>query len=61
LYPAGNVSAVVQHELYYRAYKSANPEANLARIENLQFEVIDFDADDARMLAGGLAVAAGSC
>ena len=42
------ISSVVMHELFYGAYKSANAEANLARIEKLRFEVLDFDPEDAR-------------
>ena len=40
--------AIVLHELYYGAYKSARVEANLARVQALRFDVLDFDAEDAR-------------
>lgn len=46
---AFGISAVVLHELYYGAYKSVNVDANLVRVEGLRFEVVDFDAEDARM------------
>jgi len=39
---------VVMHELFYGAYKSENVEANLARLANLRFEVLDFDPEDAK-------------
>ncbi|MGU7781075.1 PIN domain-containing protein [Burkholderia sp. PU8-34] len=40
--------SIVAHELYYGAYKSQRMAANLARIEALQFEVVEFDAEDAQ-------------
>ncbi len=42
------VSAVVIHELYYGAFKSQRVEHNLARVDGLQFPVLEFDHDDAR-------------
>lgn len=39
---------IVVHELYFGAYRSAQISRNLARIEEIQFEVLDFDTDDAR-------------
>ncbi len=42
------IPAVVAHELFYGAYKSERTAENLARVEALQFEVVDFDRDDAR-------------
>lgn len=42
------VSAIVMHELYFGAFGSARREFNVARVDELQFEVIEFDADDAR-------------
>jgi tRNA(fMet)-specific endonuclease VapC len=52
--------AIALHELYYGAYKGRRTAENLARIEALQFEVVAFDAEDARA-AGALraALAAG--
>jgi tRNA(fMet)-specific endonuclease VapC len=42
------VSAVVIHELYCGAFKSQRVEKNLARVDALQFPVLEFDQDDAR-------------
>ncbi|MER9005701.1 MULTISPECIES: type II toxin-antitoxin system VapC family toxin [unclassified Mesorhizobium] len=42
------LSAVVLHELYYGAEKSQRKVQNLARIEALQFPVLEFGRDDAR-------------
>jgi len=42
------VSAVVMHELYYGAFKSHRVEQNVARVDALQFSVLEFDEDDAR-------------
>lgn len=39
---------IVVHELYFGAYRSTQVARNLARIEEIQFEVLDFDAEDAR-------------
>ncbi len=47
------VSAVVIHELYYGAFKSQRVENNLARVDGLQFQVLEFDQEDARQ-AGAL-------
>lgn len=43
------ISAVVAHELYYGAFKSQRREANVAVVDDLQFEVVEFDKEDARM------------
>lgn len=53
---------IVLHELLYGAYKSQRVAANLARVDALQFEVLDFDQEDARQAAEirALLVAAGS-
>jgi tRNA(fMet)-specific endonuclease VapC len=40
--------SIVAHELYYGAYKSQRAQANLARVEGLQFEVLPFDTEDAQ-------------
>lgn len=40
--------AIVAHELFYGAYKGQRRTENLARVEALQFEVVDFDREDAR-------------
>ena len=42
------VSAVVVHELYYGAFKSQRVEKNVARVNALQFPVLEFDQEDAR-------------
>lgn len=42
------ISSIVAHELFYGAYKGRRIAENLARIEALQFEVLDFDREDAR-------------
>lgn len=42
------ISSVVAHELYYGAFRSARTRENLARVDALQFPVIEFDRDDAR-------------
>ena len=42
------VSALVVHELYFGAYKSQRFEHNLAKVDKLPFEVLDFDKEDAR-------------
>ncbi|MDZ4379750.1 MAG: type II toxin-antitoxin system VapC family toxin [Parvibaculum sp.] len=40
--------SIVAHELYYGAHKGQRVAANLARIEALRFEVVEFDREDAR-------------
>ena len=42
------VPAIVAHELFYGAYKGQRRAENLARIDALQFEVLEFDREDAR-------------
>lgn len=42
------ISAVIAHELFYGAYKSHRAEQNVALVESLRLEVLDFDKDDAR-------------
>jgi tRNA(fMet)-specific endonuclease VapC len=41
------LSAIVAHELYFGAYKSLNTAGNVALVEDLAFEVLPFDRDDA--------------
>ncbi len=43
------IPSIVAHELYYGAYRSRRVAENLARVEALQFEVLEFDGEDARM------------
>ena len=42
------VPAIVVHELFYGAFKSQRPDRNVTLIDALQFEVLDFDKEDAR-------------
>ena len=42
------ISAVVAHELFYGAFKSQRVVQNLAIVNALQFEVLEFDKEDAR-------------
>lgn len=42
------LSAIVAHELFFGAYESRNLSANLARIDGLRFEILEFDSEDAR-------------
>jgi tRNA(fMet)-specific endonuclease VapC len=42
------ISAVVAHALFNGAYKSRRTQENLARVDALHFDILEFDADDAR-------------
>jgi tRNA(fMet)-specific endonuclease VapC len=42
------ISSIVVHELYYGAFKSQRVEKNVARVDALQFPVVEFDHEDAR-------------
>lgn len=42
------IPAIVAHELFYGAYKSQKTADNLARVDALRFEVLEFDREDAR-------------
>jgi tRNA(fMet)-specific endonuclease VapC len=42
------VSAIGVHELFFGAYKSPRQPQNLAALARLQFDVIEFDREDAR-------------
>lgn len=42
------ISSIVIYELFYGAYKSQRFERNIALVENLQFEILPFDKEDAR-------------
>jgi tRNA(fMet)-specific endonuclease VapC len=42
------ISAIVAHELFYGAFKSARASHNVALVDALQFTVIEFDKEDAR-------------
>ncbi len=42
------LSSIVMHELYFGACKSQRRDRNLALVDNLRFEVVPFDQEDAR-------------
>ena len=42
------VSSIVLHELYYGAFKSQRREANVEVVDELLFEVLAFELEDAR-------------
>ena len=42
------IPAIVAHELFYGAFRGQRTAENLARGEALQFEVLEFDREDAR-------------
>jgi tRNA(fMet)-specific endonuclease VapC len=42
------IPAIVVHELFYGAYKGLRIAQNVARVEALQFQTVDFDREDAR-------------
>ena len=42
------ISAIVVHELFYGAFKSQRWKQNVSLIDDLYFEVVDFDKEDAR-------------
>jgi tRNA(fMet)-specific endonuclease VapC len=42
------ISVIVLHELYFGAFKSQRTARNVALIDGLQFEVLEFDEDDAK-------------
>ena len=42
------VSAVVMHELYYGAFRSARPESNLAFVEEMGLTMVELTREDAR-------------
>lgn len=42
------ISSIVAHELFYGAFKSQRAESNVAIVDSLQFEVLEFDKEDAR-------------
>jgi tRNA(fMet)-specific endonuclease VapC len=42
------ISSIVAHELYYGAFRAQRVAENLARVDALQFGVVEFDRDDAR-------------
>lgn len=42
------ISSIVAHELYYGAFHGRRVAENLARVDALQFSVVEFDREDAR-------------
>ena len=42
------ISAIVAHELFHGAFKSARASQNVALVDALQFTVIELDKEDAR-------------
>ena len=42
------ISSIVAHELFYGAFKSQRAESNITIVDSLQFEVLEFDKEDAR-------------
>jgi tRNA(fMet)-specific endonuclease VapC len=42
------ISAIAAHELFYGAFKSRRATQNVALIDSLQFEILEFDKEDAR-------------
>ena len=42
------ISSIVVHELFYGAFKSQRMAHNVTLVDSLQFEVLDFDKEDAR-------------
>ncbi|MGB6006530.1 type II toxin-antitoxin system VapC family toxin [Castellaniella sp.] len=42
------ISSLVMHELFYGAFRSQRVTHNLAVVDSLQFQVLEFDQEDAR-------------
>lgn len=42
------IPSIVMHELFYGAFKSQHAGKNLSRVDQLQFEVVEFSREDAR-------------
>jgi tRNA(fMet)-specific endonuclease VapC len=45
------VSAIIMHELFYGAFKSRRRTQNATLIDSVQFEILEFDKEDARQAA----------
>jgi tRNA(fMet)-specific endonuclease VapC len=45
------VSAIVMQELFYGAFKSRRRTQNASLLDSIQFEIIEFDKEDARQAA----------
>ncbi len=46
--PDFGIPAIVLHELFYGACKGSRSAHNVARVEALQFQTVEFDREDAR-------------
>lgn len=53
------MSSIVAHELYYGSSKSLRRESNLAVVDALQFETLEFDKEDVRVSSEVRAVLSG--
>jgi len=42
------ISVIVMHELYYGAFNSGRVEKNVSAVDDLQFQVLSFNKEDAR-------------
>lgn len=42
------LSAIALHELYYGAFRSGRREQNVALVDGMRFEVVEFDGEDGR-------------
>jgi tRNA(fMet)-specific endonuclease VapC len=54
------MSSIVAHELFFGAFRSQRVKENLAVVEALEFEILDFDREDAKqagMIRAALAAA----
>jgi tRNA(fMet)-specific endonuclease VapC len=54
------VPAIMVHELFFGAYKGLRMAQNVARVEALQFQVVEFDREDARQ-AGEIRAKLAAC
>jgi tRNA(fMet)-specific endonuclease VapC len=43
------LSVIALHELYFGAFRSTRQEHNLALVDSLRFEIVDYEPDDARV------------
>ena len=53
------ISSIALHELYYGAWRSRRREQNVELVDELLFEVIEFDGEDAREAGAVRAALAG--
>ena len=45
------IPTIIAHELFYGAFRSRHVERNMASVDSLPFEVLEFDKEDARQAA----------